>query len=132
MAYKQKKIVKNARNRYLKPGALAQLRDSRTTTRSSAEIAKRKASLESKKAKMVLRRAELAIDISSPIASPIRSTFQSPPGLVDRIKADKLPASPKTPVLGLNSSHSRLESLPMDLLVCHIQKLFIKLFFITV
>ncbi|KAH7668955.1 F-box domain-containing protein [Dioscorea alata] len=123
MAYKQKKIVKNARNRYLKPGALAQLRDSRTTTRSSAEIAKRKASLESKKAKMVLRRAELAIDISSPIASPIRSTFQSPPGLVDRIKADKLPASPKTPVLGLKSSHSRLESLPMDLLVkimCHL------------
>ncbi|KAJ0967015.1 hypothetical protein J5N97_023932 [Dioscorea zingiberensis] len=123
MAYKQKKIVKNARSRYLKPGALAQLRDSRTTTRSSAVNIKKKASLDSKKAKMALCRAEPVVSISSPIASPIRTTFQSPTGLVDRTKAEKLPGTPKTPVLCSNSSNSRLESLPMDVLVkimCHL------------
>ncbi|XP_073102337.1 F-box protein At4g35930 isoform X2 [Elaeis guineensis] len=121
MAFKQKKRVKNARNKYLKPGALAQLRDSRTTTRCCTDIGKKRVVLDSAKEKLEsLHQEEVTVHSSAAAASPIRTNFQP---MVDGNKQQKLPETPKTPEGADCDNQSRLESLPMDLLVkilCHL------------
>ncbi|XP_008809429.2 F-box protein At4g35930-like [Phoenix dactylifera] len=121
MAFKQKKRVKNARNKYLKPGALAQLRDSRTTTRSCTDIGKKRVVLDSEKAKLdLLHQEEVTVHSNTAAASPIRTNFQP---MVDGNKQQKLPETPKTPEGADCDNQSSLESLPVDLLVkilCHL------------
>ncbi|XP_010920109.1 F-box protein At4g35930 isoform X1 [Elaeis guineensis] len=121
MAFKQKKRVKNACNKYLKPRVLAQLGDGRTTTRSCADIGKKWVVLDSEKAKLdTLHHKEVTLPSDTPVASPIRFNSQK---MVDGNKQQKLPGSPKTPEGVDYDNESRLESLPMDLLVqiiCHL------------
>ncbi|KAG1361964.1 putative F-box protein [Cocos nucifera] len=121
MAFKQKKRLKNARNKYLKPGALAQLRDSRTTTRCCTDIGKKRVVLDSAKAKLEsLHQEEVTVHSNTATASPIRTNFQP---MIDGNKQQKLPETPKTPEGADCGNQSRLESLPMDLLVkilCHL------------
>ncbi|XP_038973967.1 F-box protein At4g35930-like isoform X2 [Phoenix dactylifera] len=115
MAFKQKKRVKNACNKYLKPGALAQLRDGRTTARSCTDIGKKRIVFNSEKAKLVLlHKEEVTVHSNTPVASPIRINFQT---MVDGNKQQKLPVTPKTPEGVDCDNQSRLESLSIDLLV---------------
>lgn len=120
MKFKQKKRVKNACNKYLKPGALAQLRDGRTTTRYCTDIGKKRVVLDSEKAKLdLLHEDEVSVHNSTP-ASPITFHFQA---MLDGHKKQKLPGTPKTPEGVDRNNQSRLESLPMDLVVqilCHL------------
>ncbi|PIA55430.1 hypothetical protein AQUCO_00700015v1 [Aquilegia coerulea] len=110
---KQKRQL-NARKEYLKPGALAhQLRYGRTicakSPSSCTDLAKKRiVVLDSPKDDVVLDQSP------SPLLSPLRTTS----GPLDMIVA-----TPKTPQLQFQDSESRLESLPMDLLVkilCHL------------
>ncbi|KAG1354152.1 F-box protein [Cocos nucifera] len=121
MALKQRKRVKNACNKYLKPRALAQVHDGRTTTRSCTDIGNKRVVLDSEKAKLdVLHQKEVTVRSDTPVASPIRINSRI---MVDGNKQRKLPGSPKTPEGVACNNESRLESLPMDLLVqiiCHL------------
>ncbi|XP_020094608.1 F-box protein At4g35930 isoform X1 [Ananas comosus] len=129
MAFKQKKRVKNARSKYLKPGALAQIRYSRTSSRTCTDIGKKRILLDSEKAEIdILPQDEAVVHNMTPISSPIRTSFQP---IVDGITPQKMPAftpqkmpkTPKTPQVDEFDSPSRLESLPLDLLVkilCHL------------
>lgn len=123
MAFKQKKRVKNARSKYLKPGALAQIRYSRTSSRTCTDIGKKRILLDSEKAEIdILPQDEAVVHNMTPISSPIRTSFQP---IVDGITPQKMPAftpqkmpkTPKTPQVDEFDSPSRLESLPLDLLV---------------
>ncbi|RRT75310.1 hypothetical protein B296_00024963 [Ensete ventricosum] len=114
MAFKQKKRVKNTKNKYLKPGALAQIRYSRSSSKSCTDIGKKRIVLQSEKAKIDLLDRDEVIQSDSPIVSPIRV---SPHLAIDEAKQQKLPLTPKTPQSVDCDSQSRLESLPMDLLV---------------
>ncbi|MQL70677.1 hypothetical protein Taro_002997, partial [Colocasia esculenta] len=118
MAFKQKKRVKNAKGKYLKPGALAQLRYTRAISKSCTDIGKKRVVLDSKKAKInILRQAELGVHIT-PVASPDGSNLRSVVRVVDGMRSHKSPATPKTPLTTECDSLSGLESLPMDILVC--------------
>ncbi|XP_020247738.1 F-box protein At4g35930-like isoform X2 [Asparagus officinalis] len=167
MAFKQKKRVKSSRNKYLKPGALAQIRYSRMATRSSTDTG-REVLLETEDQKVVFfhkgeliedqkvdsshkrepiedqkvdifqkreltedqkvnifHKGELVVHNRTPAASPSRTqsiNLQSAGKLGDETKQQMLPTTPKTPDAGCESQ-SRLESLPIDLLVkilCHL------------
>ncbi|CAL9146731.1 unnamed protein product [Musa hybrid cultivar] len=120
MAFKQKKRVKNTKNKYLKPGALAQIRYSRSSSKSCTDIGKKRIVLQSEKAKIDLLNRDEVIQSDSPIVSPIRVTSHL---AIDDAKQQKLPLTPKTPQSVDCDSQSRLESLPMDILVkilCHL------------
>ena len=123
MAFKQKKRVKKTKTRYLKPGALAQMRYTRATQKPCTDIGKRRVVLHSKEPKInLLRRTQIDIDIT-PVTSPDRNTFATSLKLLDGNKSYKSPATPKTPATPEFASTSRLESLPMDLLIkilCHL------------
>lgn len=133
LAFKQKKRVKNARNKYLKPGALAHLHDARTTTKSRCctDIGKKRIVLEySAMAKLEpLNREEVTVHSNAAAASPIRSDFQP---MVDGHKQQKLPETPKTPEGVDCDNQSRLESLPIDLLVGNNKSLIGPLFCLVV
>ncbi|XP_064977039.1 F-box protein At4g35930-like isoform X1 [Musa acuminata AAA Group] len=120
MAFKQKKRVKNTKNKYLKPGALAQIRYSRSSSKSCTDIGKKRIVLQSEKAKIDLLNRDEVIQSDSPIVSPIRVSSHL---AMDDAKQQKLPLTPKTPQSVDCDSQSRLESLPMDILVkilCHL------------
>ncbi|KAK3157646.1 hypothetical protein QOZ80_2AG0125530 [Eleusine coracana subsp. coracana] len=110
---KQKKRVKHMKSKYLKPGALAQIRYSRSSSR---DIGK----------KRILLNVKDDLEIPSPvhgphgpsgstlsILSPARLSFEP----FDSIKGPILPKTPKTPVEAAFAGDSRLESLPLDLLI---------------
>uniref|UniRef100_A0A1D1ZK14 F-box protein At4g35930 n=1 Tax=Anthurium amnicola TaxID=1678845 RepID=A0A1D1ZK14_9ARAE len=123
MAFKQKRRVRNAKNRYLRPGALAQFRYSRAISKSCTDIGKKRVVLDSKKAKMdILCQTQLLVD-RTPVASPDSTTLRSVVRFVDSVKPQKSPMTPKTPLTTECDSLSGLESLPMDILVkilCHL------------
>lgn len=130
MAFKQKKRLKNACNKYLKSRALAQLRDGRTTTRSCTDMGKKRVALDSEKSKLdLLHQEEVTVHRDAPVASPVRSNSQTQ---VDGNKQQELPGSPKTPEGTDCDNESRLECLPMDLLVCNDKVLIGPFFFIVV
>jgi len=118
MDFKQKKRLKSAKNKYLKPGALAQLRYSRTTSRSCTDIGKKRVLvLDAEEDKVDLfHKEEVVVHGKTPATSPSR-IIQAAPEVEDETKQQMLPTTPKTPEAG-TGSQSRLESLPMDLLVC--------------
>lgn len=128
MAFKQKKRVRKAKNKYLKPGALAQIRYNRAATKSCTDIGKKRVVLHSKAAKIgLLRQTQFDIDIT-PVTSPDRNTFGTAMRLADGNRSYKSPVTPKTPMATECDSMSRLESLPMDLLVCLVSRTFSRLF----
>ena len=121
MTFKQKKRVKSGKNKYMKPGALgalAQLRYSRTTTRSCTDIGKKRVLvLDAKEEKVDLfHKGEVVVHSKTPATSPSR-IIQAVSEPEDETKQQMLPTTPKTPEAG-SGSQSRLESLHMDLLVC--------------
>ncbi|KAE8797352.1 F-box protein [Hordeum vulgare] len=109
---KQKKRVKHTKNKYLKPGALAQIRYSRSTSR---DIGKKRILLNVEKDDEleISPHAEVVFESSTPIMSPARLSFEPFSG----IKGQLLPTTPKTPQAADCDGHSRLESLPLDLLI---------------
>ncbi|KAK1599892.1 hypothetical protein QYE76_018727 [Lolium multiflorum] len=108
---KQKKRVKHTKNKYLKPGALAQIRYSRSTSR---DIGKKRILLNGEKDELEISpQAEVVFESTTPIMSPIRLNFEPFSG----IKGLFLPRTPKTPQAAECDDHSRLESLPLDLLI---------------
>ncbi|XP_058098940.1 F-box protein At4g35930 [Magnolia sinica] len=128
LEFKRKRQVRtNSRNNYLRPGALAQLRYSRVTTRSSCtDIGKKRVLvLDSEKVKddLLLQSKVADVDHSPSMLSPERTSFRPAVELTDEIKQQKLPGTPKTPRSTDCEFESRLESLPIDILVkimCHL------------
>ncbi|KAG2696497.1 hypothetical protein I3760_07G061200 [Carya illinoinensis] len=113
---KRKKRLRNSSNKYLKPGTLAQLRYSKVATaaRSCTDLGKKRvAVLEAKKSDNdLLLEDNRVIDRSPLMLSP-----------VNLVKQNSFMGTPKTPRIEDCDSDSRLESLPMDLLVkilCHL------------
>ncbi|URD78207.1 F-box protein [Musa troglodytarum] len=115
MAFKQKKRLKNTRNKYLKPGALAQICYNKTSSKSCTDIGKKRTALESEKEEIgLMREAEVIQSSNTPVMSPTRVSSQP---AIDEAKHQKLPGTPKTPQSAVCDRRSRLETLPMDLLV---------------
>lgn len=123
MAFKQKKRVKNSRNKYLKPGALARIRDNRTAARSCTDIGKKRVVVVDAEEQKpdVFSKGEVFVHDSMPAATPSR-IIQISEGPEDETKQQMLPTTPKTPEAG-SGTQSRLESLPIDILVCDIRTL---------
>ncbi|XP_066387073.1 F-box protein At4g35930-like [Miscanthus floridulus] len=107
---KQKKRVKQAKNKYLKPGALAQIRYSRSTSR---DIGKKRILLNAKDELELPPQPEVLLESNTPILSPARLNFEP----FDSKKGQILPKTPKTPDASVFGGDSRLESLPLDLLI---------------
>ncbi|KAI0520369.1 hypothetical protein KFK09_007841 [Dendrobium nobile] len=133
MAYKNKRRAKKSSNKYLKPGALAQLRYNLSTSRCCTDIGKKRVVLDSKdkksmgKKRIMLDTQERKIDplpladIGSQSTMPATSSttinLKSPAGPTHAIRQVKLLESPRTPASVNSECHSRLESLPIELLV---------------
>uniref|UniRef100_A0A0D9XK10 Uncharacterized protein n=1 Tax=Leersia perrieri TaxID=77586 RepID=A0A0D9XK10_9ORYZ len=106
---KQKKRGKHTKNKYLKPGALAQIRYSRSTSR---DIGKKRILLNVDKDE--LPQEEVAFENTESMMSPTRLNFEPFSGTKGQI----MPITPKTPQSDeLSDGSSRLESLPLELLV---------------
>ncbi|RLN19187.1 F-box protein [Panicum miliaceum] len=107
---KQKKRVKHAKNKYLKPGALAQIRYTRSTSR---DIGKKRILLNVKDELEISPQAEVLLESTRPILSPARLNFEP----FGSNKGQILPRTPRTPDAAEFDGDSRLESLPLDLLI---------------
>ncbi|XP_074577726.1 F-box protein At4g35930-like [Curcuma longa] len=121
MTFKQMQKVKKNKNKYLKPGALAQMRHRRMSNKLCTVIGKKRIVLETEMAKISLLNQADVTQGDTPMTSPNRIPPQ--PNIVDEVKQQKLPATPKTPQSVEFDSQSRLESLPMDILIkilCHL------------
>ncbi|KAH0465853.1 hypothetical protein IEQ34_005956 [Dendrobium chrysotoxum] len=133
MAFKNKRRAKKSSNRYLKPGALAQLRYNLSTSRCCTDIGKKRVVLDSKdkksmgKKRIMLDTEERKLD-PLPLAdigsqstmlatSSTTINLKSPAGPNHAIRQVKLLESPRTPASVDSECHSRLESLPIELLV---------------
>ena len=112
---KRKKRIRGSSNKYLKPGTLAQLRYNKASAaRSCTDLGrKRVAVLEAKKSE-----SDLALEDNKSID---RSPLMLSP--VNLVKQNYFLGTPKTPRVEDCESESRLESLPMDLLVYYIHLL---------
>eukprot|EP00268_Persea_americana_P021843 TRINITY_DN21735_c0_g1_i2.p1 TRINITY_DN21735_c0_g1~~TRINITY_DN21735_c0_g1_i2.p1 ORF type:complete len:278 (-),score=55.96 TRINITY_DN21735_c0_g1_i2:309-1142(-) len=125
MALKQKRSRK-ARNRQSRTSSPAQHRFSRVTTRSCTDIGKKRILVldsENVKDELLIQAKVVAVDHTSRVLSPERPDIKPMVGLLDGVKQQNFPGTPKTPRAYEFSSESRLESLPMDLLVkilCHL------------
>lgn len=106
---KRKKRIRASSNKYLKPGTLAQLRYNKASAaRSCTDLGrKRVAVLEAKKSE-----SDLAVEDNKAID---RSPLMLSP--VNFVKQNNFLGTPKTPRVEDCEFESRLESLPMDLLV---------------
>lgn len=116
---KQKRRLRNSSSRYLKPGALAQqLRYNKVSTaKSCTDLGKKRvAVLDAKK----LEVDELVTESKCVDETPL---LLSP---VDVLKQNFLVRTPKTPREEDCESESRLEALPMDLLVVFLLGCFVK------
>lgn len=114
VAFNQKRRMMNARNNYPNPGAIDQLTCSRVTTRSCTYVGKKRVLLEpEKKGKIVKLHQNEVVQHSTP--PPVTVDF---PVTTEASKLQKQPRTPKTPQAFDSVSLSRLDSLPMDLLVC--------------
>ncbi|TVU01129.1 hypothetical protein EJB05_22226 [Eragrostis curvula] len=107
---KQKKRVKHTTSKYLKPGALAQIRYSRSSSR---DIGKKRILLNVKDELEIPTPGNGSVERTASILSPARLSFEP----FGSIKGQILPKTPKTPVADEFEGDSRLESLPLDLLI---------------
>lgn len=138
MTFKNRKRAKKSSNRYLKPGALAQLRYNLSTARFCTDIGKKRVALDSKDEnstgeKRILLDTEEKMDsfplagIGSQSAMPATPSmtinFTPPAGPHHVVRQVKLLGTPRTPSSADTICYSRLESLPIELLVkilCHL------------
>ncbi|XP_076929977.1 F-box protein At4g35930-like [Bidens hawaiensis] len=118
----------NSSNKYLKPGALAQIRNNKvSTSKSCIDIGKKKIDVmdtENTQSVTLFHNYNNANGIPI-ILSPEKFTSSPVAGPLDLIKENNLPRTPTMPQpVGDESVYeSRLESLPMELLVkivCHL------------
>lgn len=126
MALKQRRSRK-ARNRQSRTSSPAQHRFSRVTTRSCTDIGKKRILVldsENVKDELLIQAKVVAVDHTPPVLSPERPDIKPMVGLLDGVKQQNFPGTPKTPRASEFSSESRLESLPMDLLVFSIISFF--------
>jgi hypothetical protein len=107
---KQKKRVKHAKNKYLKPGALAQIRYSRSTSR---DIGKKRILLNAKDELELPPQPEVLLESNTLVLSPARLNFEPFGSNTGQV----LPKTPRTPNASVSCGDSGLESLPLDLLV---------------
>ncbi|XP_057973606.1 F-box protein At4g35930 [Malania oleifera] len=112
---KQKRRLRSSSNKYLRPGALAQLRYNKASAaKSCTDLGKKRVAVLD------------AIKIANDDVSLQTKDFEKTPLMlspVDLRKQNNLVRTPKTPQPDDSDSESRLESLPMDLLVkilCHL------------
>ncbi|KAI3451396.1 hypothetical protein Pfo_008061 [Paulownia fortunei] len=124
---RQKRRLRNSNNKYLKPGALAQLRNSRaSTSKSCTDLGKKRVAVLNAKQtggdnSEILQNKNT--DKSPTLLSPVRFQFAPVPGPPDVFSQNNLQNTPRTPRAEECESESRLESLPIDLLVkilCHL------------
>nr|GMC66118.1 F-box protein At4g35930 [Ipomoea batatas] len=117
--HKQKRRTRSSKNKYLKPGALAQLRYSKASAaKSCTDLGKKRIAVMDADEPSVDGELESEIIAKSPlILSPIGFRFGSVCSPFDMSKVNNLQKTPKTPGAEVCESESRLESLPMDLLV---------------
>lgn len=123
--HKQKRRTRSSKNKYLKPGALAQLRYSKSSAgKSCTDLGKKRIAVMDADEPSVDGELESEIIAKSPlILSPVGFRFGSVCSPFDMSKVNNLQKTPKTPGAEVCESESRLESLPMDLLVkllCHL------------
>lgn len=116
---KQKKRSKCIKSKYLRPGALAQLRNTKiSAAKSSTDLWKKRVvvrNADDVKEEVVLPND---VKVESPIfLSPVRSRLGAVTSPLDLAKQNNLQMTPKTPGDVEGMSESRLESLPLDLLV---------------
>ncbi|KAI8017268.1 F-box protein [Camellia lanceoleosa] len=122
---KQKRRIRNSSYKYLKPGALAQLRYNKASTaKSCTDLGKKRvAVLDATKTGNDVVLQNNGIHGSPSMLSPERFEFSPVVGAVDIFNKNNLLRTPKTPSAEVFEFESRLESLPMDLLVkilCHL------------
>ncbi|XP_021759462.1 F-box protein At4g35930-like isoform X1 [Chenopodium quinoa] len=126
---RQRRRPRNSNNKYLRPGALAQLRYSKaSSTKSCTDLGKKRIALsDSKKVdnndnESVIAQRPVPIH-ETPLMSPERFGFPTAVSPFDLVRQNSLLKTPQTPRFEDSDSESRLESLPMDLLVkvlCHL------------
>lgn len=118
---RHKRRLRNAKNKYLKPGALAQLRDSRASgSKSCTDLGKKRVAVFNAKqtgGDNSETHQHKNIDKSPTLLSPVRFQFAPVLGPSDVVGQNNLGNTPKTPRAEECESESRLESLPIDLLV---------------
>jgi len=127
---KQKRRLRSSSSRYLKPGALAQLQYSKASAvKSCTDLGKKRVAVFGNKKvggddELVVE--DRAMDKSPLLLSPVGSCKQHHPSIdksslmlspVDLLKQNHLARTPKTPRIEDCDTESRLESLPMELLV---------------
>ncbi|KAK3022974.1 hypothetical protein RJ639_046678 [Escallonia herrerae] len=117
-ASKQKRRARTSSNKYLKPGALAQLRNSKASaTKSCTDLGKKRvAVLDSTKRDSDVLLSSNEIEENPAVLSPVRFGYGAAVGPVDVVKLNNLQRTPKTPRAEPYESESRLEALPIDLL----------------
>lgn len=119
---KHKPRLRSKSNKYLKPGALAQIRYSKAKSAPCADIGKeRVGGLDGvhkiEESDIQVEGAKSLVDESPMFLSPVRG-LGPVVGPFDVVKPNYLQSTPKTPSAVEDcNSESRLESLPMDLLV---------------
>ncbi|XP_049384029.1 F-box protein At4g35930-like [Solanum stenotomum] len=123
---KQKRRSKSTKSKYLRPGALAQLRNTKVSAaKCCADLWKRRVVVtdtdDANKEVLFLN----DVNDENPIfLSPVRSHLGEVASHMDLAKQNYLLMTPKTPGAVEGMLESRLESLPLDLLVnilCHLQ-----------
>ncbi|CAL5326508.1 unnamed protein product [Camellia sinensis] len=115
---KQKRRIRNSSYKYLKPGALAQLRYNKASTaKSCTDLGKKRvAVLDATKTGNDVVLQNNGIHGSPSMLSPERFEFSPVVGAADIFNKNNLLRTPKTPSAEVFEFESRLESLPMDLL----------------
>lgn len=104
-------------NKYLKPGALAQLRNSKASaSKSGNDIGKKKVDVMDTETSLFQNKFGNDVPL---ILSPEKFRNDYVVGPLDLIKENNLQRTPKTPChkVDVSDYESRLESLPMELLV---------------
>ncbi|XAR58008.1 hypothetical protein NMG60_11026334 [Bertholletia excelsa] len=123
---KQKRRMRNSSSKYLRPGALAQLRYNKVSAgKSCTDLGKKRVAVldVSKTENDVLLQNKSVVEGSPSMLSPERFEFSPVAGPTATLNKSNILRTPKTPSAEDCDSESRLESLPMDLLVkilCHL------------
>ncbi|CAI0392804.1 unnamed protein product [Linum tenue] len=115
---RRRRRLRSSSSRYLKPGALAQLRYSKASvTKSCTDLGRKRVAVFGTEKTDVLDNVAVENKVDAHDSSPL---LLSP---VNLFKQNRAEGTPRTPRVEDCESESRLESLPMDLLVnvlCHL------------
>ncbi|KAK6125899.1 hypothetical protein DH2020_040358 [Rehmannia glutinosa] len=124
---RQKRRLRNSKGKYLKPGALAQLRNTRASaSKSCTDLGKKRVEVLNAKQSggehSNIHQNKNTDNSPTPL-SPVRFQFGPVVGPTEVFSQNNLQNTPRTPRAEEYESESRLESLPIDILVkilCHL------------